>query len=184
MRRRRLAFVAGSLVLVLIIAFATLSSVRQPPVKASIGVHSYDRHADGIAASLLMTNVGEASIAVPLRFSCHVQKVSGSTNYVVDTPYSVFLRPGDYVVLSNALSHVRLPADARAWMVTVQIRQMSRRERLVNAVRQSGVASPRMLSRLAGQPSKESDYQWIECGSSLLEIPGFPTGLDESHKDK
>jgi len=57
---------------------------------------------------------------------------------------------------------------------------MSVRERFVNAVRQSDVASPRMLSRLAGQPSKETDYQWIECESSLLEI----RGLVEAHKNE
>jgi hypothetical protein len=41
-----------------------------------------------------------------------------------------------------------------------------------------------MLSRLAGQPSKESESQWIECGSSLLEIPDSPTGRAESHQDE
>ena len=184
MRLRRLALIGGSLAVLLTIAFVTLSIVRVRPMGASIGVHSYERRGDELSACLLLTNIGAASLAVPLRFSCQVQTVTGLTNYLMDTPYSVFLRPGDYVVLSNALWRVRLPADARAWKVSVQVRRMSGRERFLNAVRQSGFASPRMLSRLAGQPNKESDDQWIECGSSLLEVPGTPAGRAESHKDE
>jgi hypothetical protein len=30
----------------------------------------------------------------------------------------------------------------------------------------------RTLSRLHGRPKKEADYQWLECGSGLLEVPG------------
>ena len=180
MRLRRSTLIGGSLVVILTIAVVTLSIVRVRPMGASIGVHSYEKQAGEVSACLLLSNTGAASLAVPLRFSCRVETVSGLTNYLMETPYSVFLRTGDYVVLSNAAWRVRIPADSKTWKVSVQIRRMSVRERFVNAVRQSDVASPRMLSRLAGQPSKETDYPWIECESSLLEIPG----LAEAHKDE
>ena len=180
MRLRRRALIGGSLVVILTIAVVTLSIVGERPMGASIGVHSYENQADEIFACLVLTNTGASSLVVPLRFSCRVETASGVTNYLMETPYSVFLRTGDYVVLSNALWRVRVPGDAKTLKVSVQIRRMSVRERFVNAVRQSDVASPRMLSRLAGQPSKETDYQWIECESSLLEIPG----LVEAHKNE
>jgi len=171
MRLRRLTLIGGLLVVLLTVAVVTLLMVRARPMGASIGVHGYEKQANQFAACLLLTNTGAASLAVPLRFSCQVQTVGGATNYIMDTPYSVFLRPGDYVVLSNDRWRVRLPADAEAWKVSVQIRRMSGRERFVSAVGQSDVASPRLLSKLAGQPHEESDYQWIECESGLLEVP-------------
>jgi hypothetical protein len=108
---------------------------------------------------------------VPVRFACQVDSVSGFTNYLVDTRYTVFLQPRQHVILSNALWRVRVPADTSAWKVDVQIRQMSGRERFADALRQSGLMNVRVLSRLHGRPKKE-DYQWIECGSGLLEVPG------------
>jgi len=137
----------------------------------SVWVHSYQREGEELSASLLVTNTGAVSLAVPQRFECQVDRVSGCTNYLVDTRQTLFLRPRDYVILSNAIWRVRLPADTSAWMVNVRFRQMSGRERLVAALYRSGLMSPRTISRLAGPPKKEGDYQWLECGSGLLEVP-------------
>jgi hypothetical protein len=167
------------MVLLLILAAVTVSFVRVRSMGVSIGVHSYQRQGDELFACLVLTNTGAVFLAVPVRFACQVEKVSGFTNYLVDTRYTVFLEPRQHVILSNALWRVRLPADTSAWKVDVQVRQMSGRERFVNAVRQSGFVSPRMLSRLAGRPRKEADYQWGECGSSLLEVSVTPIKVVE-----
>ncbi|MHC1766036.1 MAG: hypothetical protein AB9869_17335 [Verrucomicrobiia bacterium] len=174
MRLRRLALVGGWLVLLLILSIVTLSFVSVRQMGASIGVHSYQREGDEVSACLALTNTGAVSLAVPLRFACQVHMVSGLTNYLVDTRYTVFLQPRDYVILSNALWRVRLPSDTRTWGVAVRVRQMSGRERFVDALRKSGLVEPRILSKLAAGPRKDSDYQWLECGSSLLKVADGP----------
>jgi hypothetical protein len=156
----------------LTIAIVTLSIVHMRPMGASIGVHSYQRQGDELFACLALTNAGAASLAVPVRFACQVDKISGSTNYLVDTPYTVFLQPRQHVIMSNALWRVRLPTDASAWKVNVQIRRMSGRERFADTLRHSGLMSYRTVSRLHGRPRKEADCQWLECGSGLLVVPG------------
>jgi hypothetical protein len=184
MRLRSPALLGGWLVLLLIIAAATLSIVRVRPMGASIGVHSYQRQNDELSACLALTNTGAVSLAVPLRFGCQVDGVSGFTNYLVGTPYRVFLQPRQHVIFSNALWRVRLPVDTSAWKVNVRVRRMSGRERFVDAIYQSGLATPRTLSRLAGQPRKEADYEWLECGSSLLQVPGTPLVHPELQKNE
>jgi hypothetical protein len=171
MRLRSFALIGWSLVLLLILWAVTFSFVRMRPMGASIAIHSYQHQGDELFACLVLTNTGAVSLAVPVRFGCQVDKVSGFTNYIVDTRYTVFLQPRQHVILSNALWRVRLPADTSAWKVNIQIRQMSGRERFVDALRQSGLMNYRTLSRLQGQPKKEADYQWLECGSDLLEVP-------------
>jgi hypothetical protein len=168
MRLRNCVFAGALLVLVLIVMGVTLAVSRVPPVGISIGVHSYQRQELDLSAFLALTNAGAVSLAVPLRFACQVDTVGGSTNYLVDTRYTVFLRPAQHVILSNALWSVRLPVDTRAWKVNMQIRQMTMRERFVEALRVSGFVNPRTLSKLAGRPREDADYQWLECGSSLL----------------
>jgi hypothetical protein len=175
MRLRSFARVGGLLVLLLIIAGVTLSIFRVRAMGVSIGVHSYQRQGDELSACLVLTNTGAVSLAVPLRFGCQVDRVSGLTNYLVDTRYTVFLKPREDVILSNALWRVRLPADTSAWKVNVQIRQPSGRERFVNGLSQSGFSNHRILSRLAGRPRKDADYQWLECGTSWLEVPRHPS---------
>ncbi len=175
MRLRSLALVGGLLVLLLIIAGVTVSIFRVRPMGVSIGVHSYQRQGDELSACLVLTNTGAVSLAVPLRFGCQVDRVSGLTNYLTDTRYTVFLQPREDVILSNALWRVRLPADTSAWKVNVQIRQPSGRERFVNALSRSGFLNHRILSRLAGRPRKEAEYQWLGCGTSWLEVPRHPS---------
>ena len=51
---------------------------------------------------------------------------------------------------------------------------MSGRERFVDALRQSGLVNYSAAGKLLGQPRKEADYKWLECESSLLEIPETP----------
>jgi hypothetical protein len=184
MRLRSLALVGGLLVLLLIIAGVTVSIFRVRPMGVSISVHSYQRQGDELSACLVLTNTGAVSLAVPLWFACQVNRVSGFTNYLVHTRYTMFLQPREHVVLSNALWRVRLPADTSAWKVNVRIRQPSGRERFVNALSQSGFVNPRFLSRLAGRPRNEADYQWLECGSSLLEVPGTPLEYPELQKSE
>jgi hypothetical protein len=171
MRLRSYVFAGGLLVLVLIIAGVTSSVVRVRPLALSVDVHGYQRQGHELSALLVLTNTGVASLAVPLRFQCQAERVSGSTNYLVETGHTVFLQPGQHVVLSNKLWLVRLPQDTRAWRVNVEIRQMSGRERLVGALHRSGFVDHRMLSKLGGRPRKEADYKWVECGSGLLEVP-------------
>jgi hypothetical protein len=168
-------FAGGLLVLALIVAGVAWSVVRVRPLALSVDVHGYQRQGDELSALLVLTNTGAASLAVPLRFQCQVDKVSGSTNYLVETAYSVFLQPGQHVVLSNKLWLVRLPQDTRAWRVNVEIRQMSGRERLVGALNRSGFADHRPISKLSGRPRKEADYKWVECESGLLEVPSAPS---------
>jgi hypothetical protein len=184
MRLRSFAHVGGLLVLLLIIAGVTLSIFRVRPMGASIGVHSYQRQGDELSACLVLTNTGAVSLAVLLRFGCQVDRVSGFTNYLMDTRYTVFLQPREDVILSNALWRVRLPADTRAWKVKVQIRQPSGRERFVNALHRSGFLNHRILSRLAGRPRKEADYQWLECGTSWLEVPRPPSAGSTIEQDE
>lgn len=174
MRLRSYTYGGGLLVLVLIAAGVGWSVFRVRPMGVSVGVHSYQRQGDEVSASLVLTNTGAVSLAVPLRFACQIDTVSGSTNHLVETRYTVFLQPRQHVILSNALCRVRLPADTSAWKVSVRIRPISGRERFVNTLRQFSFVNPRMLSRLAGPPRKEADYQWLECGSRLLEVPGTP----------
>lgn len=171
MRLRSYMFAGGLLVLALIVAGVTSSVFRGRPLALSVDVHGYQRQGDELSASLVLTNTGAASLAVPLRFQCRVDRVSGSTNYLVETAYSVFLQPGQHVVLSNKLWLVRLPGDTRAWRVNVGIRHMSGRERLVGALHRSGLVDHRTLSKLSGRPRKEADYKWVECESGLLEVP-------------
>ena len=180
MRLRNLALVGGLLVLLLIIASVAFSIFRVRPIGVSIGVHSYQRQGEALSACLVLTNTSAVSLAVPLRFECQVDRFSGFTNYLVDTRYSVFMQPRDRVTLSNALWRVPLPADTRAWRVNVQIRQMSRRERFVNTLSRSGFFNRRIISRLIGRPGEEADYQWLECGSSWLEIPRPPDTEDST----
>lgn len=171
MRVRSLAYGGGLLVLLVIIANVTLSVFQVRPMGVSVGVHSYQRQGDEVSASLVITNTGAVSLAVPLRFGCQVNRVGGLTNYIVVTSYTVFLRSRTHVILSNTLWRVRLPSDTSAWKVNVRVRKASGRERFVKALGQSGFVNPRMVSRLAGRPRKEADYQWLECGSSWLEVP-------------
>lgn len=170
MRLHKYAYRGGLLVLAVIAVGATLAVFRGGPVGVAVGVHSYERQGDEVCASLVLTNTGGVSLAVPLQFGCEVDRASGFTNYLVKTPYSVFLQPRQHVILSNELWRVRLPADTSAWRVNVRVRRLSGRERFVNALRQSGL-NPRMLSRLAGRPRKEADDRWLECQSSLLKVP-------------
>ena len=183
MRLRSYAYGGGLLALMLIVAGVTLSVCRVRPMGVSIGVHSYQRQGDEVSASLVLTNTGAVSLAVPLRFACQADTVSGSTNYLVDTRYTIFLWPGQHAILSNALWRVRLPADTSTWKLNLRIRRMSGRERFVDALRQSDIVNPRMLSRLAGRPRKEADYQWLECESSLLKVPGIPLEHPELPKN-
>lgn len=170
MRLHKYAYCWGLLVFAVLAVGATLAVFRGGPMGVSVSVHRYERQGDEVCASLVLTNTGRVSLAVPLRFGCQVDRVSGFTNYLVETPYSVFLQPRQHVILSNELWRVRLPADTSAWRVNVRVRRLSGRERFVNALRQSGL-NPRMLSRLAGRPRKESDDRWLECQSSLLKVP-------------
>ena len=124
MRLGSYAYGGGLLLLVLIVAAAILSGSRVQPMGISVSVDSYQREGEEWFASLLLTNTGAVSLAVPLRFECQVDRVSGCTNYLIQTPYSLFLRPRDYVILSNVLWRVRLPADTSAWRVNVRFRQM------------------------------------------------------------
>jgi hypothetical protein len=171
---RSYGYVGLLLVLMLIGAGVMFLDFSARSIGVSVGVHSYQRQGDGVYASLVLTNTGAVSVAVPLRFGCQVETASGFTNYIVETPYSVFLQPSQHAVLTNALWQVRLPADTSAWKVNVRIRHMSGRERFVNALRKSELVNSRILSRLAARPRKEADYQWLECGSSLLEVPSTP----------
>ena len=171
MRLRRYAYGGGLLVLVLIVAGVALSVFRVRPMGVSVGVHSYQPEGDEVSVSLVLTNTGAVSLAVPLRFGCQVERLGGFTNYLVETRYTVFLKPRQHVVLSNPLWRVRLPADTSAWKVNVRIRPMSGRERFVNALRQSSFVNPRTLSRIAGPPRKEADYQWLEFESCFLKLP-------------
>ena len=174
MQLRPYAYGSGLLVLVVIVASVTLSLFRVPPMGVSVGVHSYQRQGDELLACLVLTNTGAVSLAVPLRFGCHVSRVSGVTDYLVRTSHFVFLHPRQHVILSNALWLVRIPADIDAWKVSFRTRPMSGRERLVDALRQSGLVNYGTLGKLLGQPRKEADYQWLECESSLLKIPETP----------
>ena len=174
MRLRNYVFAGALLVLVLIVMGVTLAVSRVPTAGISIGVHSYQRQELDLSAFLVLTNTGAVALAVPLRFACQADTVGGSTNYLVETRYTVFLRPAQHVILSNALWSVRLPVDTRAWKVNMQIRQMTLRERFVEALRVSGFVNPRMLSKLAGRPREDADYQWLECRSSLLTVANWP----------
>ena len=171
MRLRSLALVGGSLVLLLILGAMTLSFTRVRPMGVSVGVHSYQRQGDELFACLVLTNTGAVSLAVPLRFGCQVDRVSGVTNYYVGTRHEAWLQPRQHVILSNALWLVRLPADMSAWRVSFRTRPMSGRERFVDALRQTGLVNYGTLGKLLGQPRKEADYQWLECESSVLELP-------------
>lgn len=171
MRLRGYAYGSGLLVLVAIVAGVALSVFRSRPMGVSVGVHSYQRQGDEVSASLVLTNTGTVSVAVPLQFQCQVDNGSGFTNYVVKAPYSVFLQPRQHVILSNELWRIRIPADTRVWKVNIRIRRMSGRELFVDAVRKSGFVNPRSLSRLAGRPRKEADYEWLKCESSLMGVP-------------
>jgi hypothetical protein len=171
MRPTRLALAGGSLALLLILAVVTLSIVRVGSAGISIGVHSYQRQEHELSAFLVLTNTGTVSLTVPLRFTCQVDTVGGSTNYPMDTRYSVLLSPGQHAILSNVLMSVRLPVDTMSWKVNMRMRQMTMRERLVDHLFRTGLMSPRTISKLAGPPKNEADYQWIECGSGLLEVP-------------
>jgi hypothetical protein len=184
MRFRSYAGRGGLLVFAILAVGATLAVFRGGPAGVSVGVYSYERQGDEVSASLVLTNIGRVSLAVPLKFGCQVDRVSGFTNYLVETPYSVFLQPRQYVILSNELWRVRLPADTSGWRVNVRVRRLSVRERFVNALRQAGL-NPRMLSRLAGRPRKEADDQWLECQSSLLKFPVPPLeGLELQNNER
>jgi hypothetical protein len=170
-RQRGYAYASGLLVFVVLLVGVALWVFRVRSIGVSIDVHSYERQQDAVSASLVLTNTGTVWVAVPLRFDCQVDSASGLTNYLIETPYSVFLRPRQHVILSNKLWQVRLPANASAWKVNLPIRRMSARERFVDAARQAGFLKPRMSSRFLGRPRKETDYQWLECESSLLKVP-------------
>jgi hypothetical protein len=166
MRLRNFAYGGGLLVLLLIIAGVTLSVFRVRPMGVSIGVHSYQRQGDEVSASLVLTNTGAVSLAVPLRFGCQVDRVSGFTNYLVDTSYTVFLRPRTHVILSNTLWRVRLPSDTSAWKVNVRLRQPGGRERFVEALRRSGFVNNRMLSRSPADRGKKQ----LTSGSNVAAV--------------
>lgn len=158
--------VMGVIVTVVLVPF---SRVRSAGI--SIGVDTYKRDAEQVTAALVLTNTGDVSLAVPLRFGCEVKTASDTTNYFVNTRYSVFLHPAQYVVLSNKLWCIGLPADTSAWKINMRIRHMSRRERLSDALRRTGSVNPRLLSRLAGRPGKQTNYRWFDVESGWLEAP-------------
>jgi hypothetical protein len=90
-RLRNYALGGGLLVLVLIVAGVMWSDFRARSIGVSVGVHSYQRQGDELSASLVLTNTGAVSVIVPLRFECQVERVSGFTNYLVNTRYTIVL---------------------------------------------------------------------------------------------
>lgn len=170
MRRLHLAYV-GVVALLLIVATGSWWVFRAQPTGMAIGVRGYRPTTNELHAFLLLTNTGAVSVAVPLRLECDVRGESGLTNYAVNTPYTIFLGPGAWTVLSNQLWVVPLPPDATAWRVKAKFRRMSTRERLAEAVRQSGVVNIRTLSRVLGRPGDEADFDWHECDSGWLNGP-------------
>ena len=175
MRPRRLLLV-GSLVVALSSFLALgIFGLRARTIALSMGVASYVRQTGDLLAYITLTNHGNVSIAVPLRYRCEVESAGGSTNYTADTRYTIFLQPEQMVVFSRTNYAVPLPPDTKTWTLKLQVRQQTRRELLIHALRRWGVVKPRVLSRLSGPPKKDETFPWTECQSGPFEVSLGPS---------
>ncbi|HEY5910240.1 MAG TPA: hypothetical protein VJA21_06505 [Verrucomicrobiae bacterium] len=171
MRLRSLLLV-GSLVVALSILLAvSIFGLRASTIAVSMGVASYARRTGDLLAYITLTNRGNVSIAVPLRYRCEVENAGGWTNYTADTRHTIFLQPEQMVVFSRTNYAVPLPPDTRIWTLKLQVRQQTRKESLIHALQRWGVVKPRVLSRLFGPPEKDEAFRWTDCQSGSFEVP-------------
>jgi hypothetical protein len=165
--------IAGCLVAALLSVLAvSIYRLRARTIALSVGVASYVRQTGGLHAYIALTNRGNVSIAVPLRYRCEVDGAGRTTNYTVDTRYTIVLQPEQMVVFSRTNYAVPLPPDTRKWTLKLQVRQQTRREALIHALHRWGVVErPQLLSRLGGPPVKDEAFQWTDCQSGSFEVP-------------
>lgn len=177
--RTRHFLLAGSLVVALL-SFLAVSLFWLPArtIALSMGVANYVRQTDDLLAHITLTNRGNVSIAVPLRYRCQAESEGGSTNYTADTRYTIFLQPEQMVVLSRSNYAVPLPPDTTAWTLKLQVRPQTRREALLHALYHWKVVKQwkdlSKWSRLFGPPEKDEAFQWTDCQSGSFEVPLGP----------
>ncbi len=161
----------GIVVALLVGAAAMYLWFREKSLELTTGVHRYEVQGDITRAFLVISNVGTAYLAVPLRIECQVDGTNVSTNYLAETPYTIFLRPGESTALTHPVYAIPLPRDTRVWKMKTRVREQTRRERWVNALNLWGIGDRRFLSRLLGSPKKTTEFQWKECSSGTLSFP-------------
>jgi hypothetical protein len=169
--QRRSFWLNGSFVLAVIIMLAvSIFALRARTVLVSIGVANYVQQTNGLFAYMTLTNHGNVTVAVPLRYWCEVVREGGSTNYTADTRYTIFLQPAQMTLLTHTNFAIPLPPDTRTWTVELQVRQQTRKESLINTLYGWGVVTPRMLSKLSRPPGKDETFRWTVCHSGSFEV--------------
>jgi hypothetical protein len=169
--RRRSFWLIGSFVLAVMIVLAvSIFALRARTVVVAMGVANYVQQTNGLFAYMTLTNRGNFTVAVPLRYRCEVEREGGSTNYTADTRYTIFLQPAQMVVLTNTNYAIPLPTDTKTWTLKLNVRQQTSKESLINALYRWGVGTPRMLSRLSGPPKKDEAFRWTVCQSDSFEV--------------
>ena len=175
MQRRSFVLIGSFVVAVTILLAVSIFALRARTVVVSMGVANYVQQTSGLFAYMTLTNRGNVSVAVPLRYQCEVESEGGSTNYTADTRYTIFLEPAQMVVLTRTNYAIPLPPDTKTWTLKLQVRQQTRGELLIHALRRWGVVKPRVLSRLSGPPKKDETFPWTECQSGPFEVSLGPS---------
>lgn len=145
--------------------------LKEESIELTVGVHSYEVQGDMPHAFLMLSNAGTAHLAVPLRLECQVDQGDASTNYLVETPYTVFLRPGELAELTHKVYAIPLPRGAQVWRLKTKVREQTAREQCVNTLSLLRIGDQRTLSRLLGSPSKAPKFHWKECLIGPLSLP-------------
>lgn len=176
MRLPRLPVLGGLAIVLIVAVTVTTVMFRAKPMALSIGVHEYVYPTDQVFAVLVLTNAAAIPLAVPLRFRCEAETSGGITNFVVDTAYTIFLRPQEKTTLAGMKYAIPLPLDAHKWKVRLRIRPQTPGERCVNALLRRGVRNPRFLSRIGGRARIDAEFNWTESMSAVFDIPHGPVG--------
>jgi len=179
MRRRSFLLIGSFVLAVTILLAVSIFALRARTVVVSMGVANYVQQTSGLFAYMTLTNRGNVSVAVPLRYRCEVESEGGSTNYTADTRYTIFLQPAQMVVLTRTNYAIPLPPDTKTWTLKLQVRQQTRKESLMHALRRWGIVPPRMLSRLSGPPERDETFRWTVCQSGSFEVSLEPWPPDK-----
>lgn len=177
MQRRSFLFIGSFVLAVTILLTVSIVALRTRMVAVSMGVANYVQQPGGLLAYMTLTNHGNVTVAVPLRYRCEVETKSGPTNYTTDTRYTFFLQPAQTIELTHTNYAIPLPTDTKTWTLKLKVRQQTSREALINALYRWGIGTPRMLSRLSGPPEKDEAFRWTVCQSDSFEASLDPPDI-------